>query len=136
SVRIIGPKKGRTAVKKHVIDIHNVCQTTPNQSEKAVKTDTIQWRTGLFDAWSLRLPGGVFYGHPNDFTLLISGVLPQPATALVVNTGGPVVISNYIYDSNGHNCIRTSNKKSKKRTANPPEILIGSRARPAGKTKK
>ena len=101
------------------VTITTVCKTSNNAaqlSNQANSHNQIQWHAaGQNDSYTLHLPGGVFGGQPNDFTVVVSGSDFQPSPPLqLVSDPSKQTISNYIYQGDG-NC-RTEDP--------PPEILI------------
>ena len=101
------------------IEITSTCKTEPRHAEMNSKGYTqVQWHCGASKEYTLHLPGGVFEGYPDDFTVLVYGPEFVPETPLELNDTITYeqVIRNYVYDSSGNNCNLPR--------AVPPDILI------------
>jgi|GEM_PF-6094364 len=93
------------------------CEANPQVSLLVLKVrNQIQWKAAPpSSSYTLKLPGGYFEGHPNDFDLVITGNVFLPVIPLVAIKA--CRIGPYIYDSSGTTCATI---------AEPPEIIIGS----------
>jgi hypothetical protein len=103
------------------VTIQSVCNSNPQAGQMggANEPSEIQWQATGSESYSLQLPGGVFVGYPNAFTLTITGTGWQPSTPLQIASNATAQsISNYIYQ-NGSNCDNPGGD-------NPPDIIIDS----------
>jgi hypothetical protein len=106
------------------VTIQSVCNANPRSAGIGGGSgySSIQWQATGSNTYCLKLPGGVFTGQPNDFTVSISGTGWQPSTALTVADNATAqTIANYIYspDCNGSNCSQLQGDP-------PPDIIIES----------
>jgi len=99
------------------IIIKSTCATNPHHQH--IKSgDTVRWKSTPPAQYELHLPGGYFTGFGSAFHL------PVPSTGfsatLTVTAVPPIPnIQNYVFDTNGTNCLITA-------ADGPPDVIIDS----------
>lgn len=115
------------------ITIHKSCDTTPKHPKIGPKDD-LQFQCDALQIFAVNLPGGVFIGYPDNFSLPVAGPFLFPVSPLQPVPGTKARIANYIYDVLGQNCtqLRKKHRKKKKKAVSktrldvPPDIIIES----------
>ena len=99
------------------ITIKSTCETVPNQHVHVKAGDIVRWHADHSEIYFLHLKGGFFKNEPHDFQVLVlSGIWTKD---YVVAGRAGSLISNYIYDLAGKNCLSQS-------ADGPPDIIIDS----------
>lgn len=103
------------------VTVNSVCRANPQAATlggTSGKTQ-IQWQATGTESYDLHLPGGVFVGQTDPFTLTITGTGWQPDTPYqLVSNATAATYSKYVYQ-NGQNCQSLSGDL-------PPDIIIES----------
>ena len=113
------------------ITIKSACETNPPHPHMSLAGyDGVTWHAAPPNLYYLALPAGLFQGYPNRFIWPVFGAIPTAPLLLVDPLPSPLpVISNYIYDPLGTNCVTLA-------ASDPPDIIIDSGPRPKKKDKK
>jgi hypothetical protein len=103
------------------ITIKSTCETNPPHPHMSLAGyDGVTWHAAPPNLYTLMLPGGLFQDHPGPFPWPVLGPIPTTPLLLVDPLPSPLpVISNYIYDLLGTNCVSMT-------ASDPPDIIIDS----------
>ena len=113
------------------ITIKSACETNPPHPHMSLAGyDGVTWHAAPPNLYYLALPAGLFQGFPDRFIWPVFGSIPTSPLLLADPLPNPLpVISNYIYDPLGTNCVTVA-------ASDPPDIIIDSGPRPKKKGKK
>jgi hypothetical protein len=113
------------------ITIKSACETNPPHPHMSLAGyDGVTWHAAPPNLYYLALPAGLFQGYPDRFIWPVFGAIPTSPLLLADPLPNPLpVISNYIYDPLGTNCVTLA-------ASDPPDIIIDSGPRPKKKGKK